>query len=61
MGVQESMRFPLRTRKTGPKKEGNRMGSLLWLITLLVAVITYLLVKYIIYGKHVEESEHQVL
>ena len=43
-GVQESMLFPLRTRKTHPKKEGNRMGSLLWLITLLFAVIIYLLI-----------------
>ena len=45
MGVQESKRAPLRTRETGPKREGNKMGLPQWLLTLLVAVIIYLLVN----------------
>ena len=44
MGVQESKRVPLRTRETGPKSEGTKMGFPQWLLTLLVAVIIYVLV-----------------
>ena len=44
MGVQESRLFPLRTRKTGFKEEGSKVGLLLWLLALLVSVIAFTLV-----------------
>ena len=45
MGVQESRLFPLRTRKMDTKEEGNKTGSLLWLLPLLVAAVLYLFVN----------------